>query len=93
MPDSSFLQSLLASADLASKSNSHAYAAGKILADLSAWLEAQGAADGLRVLEAAAADAGNWADVEGVIRKGARELLERENGKNQTSLLIKKSQN
>ena len=76
MPDSSFLQSLLASADLTSKGNSHAYAAGKILADLSAWLEAQGATDGMRVLEAAAADAGNWADMEGVIRKGSRELLE-----------------
>ena len=75
-PDASFLASLLASADLSSKANSHAYAAGKIVADLSAWLEAQGAADGLRVLEAAAADAGNWADVEGVIRKGARELLD-----------------
>ena len=30
----------------------------------------------MRVLEAAAADVGNWADMEGVIRKGARELLE-----------------
>lgn len=74
-PDSSFLKSLLNSADLANKANSHAYAAGKIITDLSAWLEAQGAADGLRALEAAAADAGNWADVEGVIRKGSRELL------------------
>ncbi|MBG0788200.1 MAG: hypothetical protein H0S79_24190 [Anaerolineaceae bacterium] len=74
-PDSSFLKSLLASGDLASKGNSHAYAAGKIAADLSAWLEAQGAADGMRALEAATADEEKWEELQGVIRKGSRELL------------------
>jgi len=74
-PDSSFLASLLASADLSSKANSHACAAGKIVADLSAWLEAQGVRDGQAKLEVAAADEHAWGELEEGVRSGGRELL------------------
>jgi len=76
MPDSSFLKSLLASGDIANKDNSHAYAAAKIVADLAAWLEGQGAADGRERLEAAARDERAWEEMEEGIRRGSRELLE-----------------
>ena len=76
-PDSSFLASLLASADLSSKANSHAYAAATIVADLSAWLEAQGASDGRARLEVAARDEEVWGEMEEGVRGGGRELLEK----------------
>ena len=81
-PDSSFLASLLASADLSSKGNSHAYAAGKIVADLSAWLESQGVSNARAVLATATGDEEVWGDLVEGVRKGARELMEKQKNVN-----------
>jgi hypothetical protein len=59
-PDASFLESLLASADQSDEANAHAWAAGKIVAELAEMLEAEGVEDGMKELADAVRDEKVW---------------------------------
>ena len=74
--DASKLRSLLAEGDLSSEDNSHAYAAGKIVEGLAAWMEEQGTAGGMAFLERIVEDKGAWAEERERVWKGARALFD-----------------
>ena len=77
-PDTSFLKSLLIEGDLSNPDNSHAYAAGKITAGLAAWMEAQGVAGGMALLEKLVEDEGAWKKEREKVQRGARVLFDKD---------------
>ncbi len=74
--DAGFLKSLLIEGDLGSKDNSHAYAAGKIIAGLAEWMEVQGVTRGRELLEQLTQDESAWVENREMIRRGARALFD-----------------
>lgn len=76
LEEADFLRSLLLSADLSDRDNSHAYAAAAIVDGLAAALEAQGAEDGLARLQSVAGDEAEWAEQRDVIQRAARSLFD-----------------
>ena len=74
--DASKLRSLLIEGDLSNPGNSHAYASGKITAGLAEWMEAQGVAGGMALLEKLVADEGAWEEYREKVQRGARELFD-----------------
>ncbi|MCB2213833.1 hypothetical protein KQH50_00415 [bacterium] len=71
-----FLRSLLLSADLSERDNSHAYAAAAIVNGLAASLEAQGGVDGLVRLQSLVGDEAEWAEGRERIQCAARALFD-----------------
>ena len=74
--DASILRSLLIEGDLSNPDNSHAYAAGKITAGLAAWMETQGIAGGMALLEKLVEDEGAWEEEREKVQRGARVLFD-----------------